>query len=313
MRLERAVEKFLRGYFATRDLSEKTYKAYAGDLAQLVEYFGGRKKLKSFDADAVEEYAAHLKGRGYAPASMQRKMVSVRVFFQYWVRQEAIPQSPLWHVRLSFGRAPQLPKTLTEGEVRRLLTQARRSLEETPAHEPGALDAGYLALRNLALVDLLFATGIRVGEAAALRTDSFSLEERTVRVWGKGARPRLAYLVEERSLELQEKHRDTRLRIPSETSALFLNVQGNALSTQGMAYVLGKLCRGAGIEKKVTPHMLRHTVATLLLRNGVDLRVVQEFLGHASITSTQRYTHVSYQQLLKAISGCHPARDLHSF
>jgi len=307
MRLDRAIEKFLRGYFATRNLSDKTYKAYAGDLAQFEEHFGGRKKLKSFDVDDMEAFAAHLKKQGYAPASMRRKMVSLRVFFQYWVRQDAISQSPLWRLRLSFGRSLQLPKTLTENEVRRLLTQARQNLDEAPPTEPGAHDAGYLALRNLALVDLLFATGIRVGEAAALTVDSFSLEEKTVRILGKGARPRLAYLVEDRSRELQEEHLDARLTILADTSTLFLNVQGSGLSTQGMAYVLAKLCRQAGIQKKVTPHMLRHTVATLLLRNGVDLRVVQEFLGHASITSTQRYTHVSRRDLLHCLGRHHPA------
>lgn len=302
MRLERAIEKFLKGYFATRDLSDKTYKAYAGDLVQLRKYFGKKKKLKSFDADAVEEYAAHLKSQDYAPASMQRMMVSVRVFFQYWVRQEAIPQSPLWHVRLSFGRSPQLPKTLTESEVQRLLAQAKKKLDEAPPHQPGTLDAGYLALRNLAVIDLLFATGIRVGEAASLSLDSLSLEEQTVYIKGKGGRHRLAYLVEERSLTLQEEHRAARRRIRSESSGLFLNVLSRRLSTQGIAYALAQLSRHAGIKKKVTPHMLRHTVATLLLRNGVDLRVVQEFLGHASITSTQRYTHVTRSHLLQALT-----------
>lgn len=301
MRLGDAVERFLAGYFATRERSEKTFKAYACDLRQLVEHVGKGRKLATFGPDEVEEYAAHLKRKGYAPASMQRKMVSLRVFFQYWARRETIPQSPFWRLRLSFGRSPQLPRTLTEGEVERLLGQARRLLGEAPEHTPGSLDAHYLTLRNFALVDLLLATGIRVGEAASLHLDSLSLEEKLLRVRGKGRRPRLAYLVDEQSLSLQRRHLAVRRVIPSETSRLFLNVFGSGLSTQGMANALKKLSHGAGIERNVTPHMLRHTAATLLLRNGVDLRVVQEFLGHASILSTQRYTHLTPRDIVSSL------------
>jgi integrase/recombinase XerD len=305
MRLTTAIDRFLAGYFATRDRSEKTYQAYACDLRQFAAAVGRRKSLASVDADVLEGYAASLKADGYAPASMQRKMVSLRVFFQYWTRRAELPASPFWGLRMSFGGSRQLPRTLSEPEVRRLLRQARVACElEPPAL--GVLDRGYLALRNRALLDLLLATGIRVGEAASLEVGSLSLQDGSLKVKGKGRRARLAFLVDSASLDLQRLHVEHRLALGAEAEALFLNIFGTPLSTQGMANALSGLCRAAGITRRVTPHMLRHTVATLLLRNGADLRVVQEFLGHASITSTQRYTHVSREHLLDVLRERHP-------
>lgn len=302
MRLDEAIDRFLFGYFSTRDLSDKTYRAYAGDLRQFAEFATPGTPLGDADADMVESYAAHMKQRGLAPASMQRKMVSVRVFFQYWVRREEVAKSPFWGLRLSFGRSRRLPKTLTRDEVRRLLRQAQRSIEEASDHEPGHLDRGFLAHRNYAAVTLLLATGIRVGEAASLRLDSVNLPERTLRIFGKGRRVRLAYLADAQSLEIQTAYLKLRRKLPLDSACLFPNRFGEALSPQGISNMLDTLRSKAKVQRRITPHMLRHTAATLLLHGGVDLRMVQEFLGHASIVSTQRYTHVSPGQLLSVLS-----------
>ena len=127
------------------------------------------------------------------------------------------------------------------------------------------------------------------------------------RVQGKGGRDRLAFLVDEQSLRIQQQHFDARSRVITENNALFLNASGQRLSTQGMANVIAQFRRDAGIVRHITPHMLRHTVATLLLRNGVDIRVVQEFLGHASIATTQRYTHVVKEHLIGELRKHHPS------
>lgn len=358
MRLSKAVGQFLSGYFATRDRSEKTERAYACDLEQFARFAGAERPLPGVDPDLVEEWAGELKRRGYAPASIQRKMVALRVFCHYWVRKGLLQDNPFWRVRLSFGRIQQLPRSLTEEEIRALLDEARRAHEaaeaevlsgtgarlgrESPQRErsggrggiladveggdgpsrpestgsagasPAQLASAtvtprYLALRNYAFLDLLFATGIRVGEAASLTLDSFIEDGRTLRIHGKGRRPRLAFLIDARSIDLQEMHRRARESIATDTRALFLNAFGDPLSTQGMANVLKKLRNDAGLQRHVTPHMIRHTVATLLLRNGADIRIVQEFLGHASIATTQRYTHITKQHLLAALRASHPS------
>lgn len=162
-------------------------------------------------------------------------------------------------------------------------------------------------LRNLALVDLLFATGMRVGEVSNLDVRDFVLPEAVFAVRGKGGRSRLAFAVDSKTLEIQRKHFVARMRIETDSSALFLNSSARRLSTQGIANVIGCFRQEAGIERHVTPHMLRHTVATLLLRNGADIRVVQEFLGHASIVTTQRYTHITKEHLIGALRKHHPS------
>jgi site-specific recombinase XerD len=173
-----------------------------------------------------------------------------------------------------------------------------------------ASSGNYRALRDLALIDLLFATGIRVGEASALDIRDFFVREAAFRVQGKGGRDRLAFIVDEETVRTQRTYLEARRSIKTESPALFINASGRRLSTQGITNVIARLRREARIKRHVTPHMLRHTVATLLLRNGVDIRVVQEFLGHASIATTQRYTHVTKEHMVRVLRKRHPSLSL---
>ena len=249
-------------------------------------------------------------------------MVTLRVFCSYWVRKGTLPESPFWRVKLSFGRIEQLPRALTAGEISALLEQARKTHSTAerrdradraaePSSEQFSLSR-YRALRNLALLDLLFATGMRVGEASALDIRDFHVEEAVFRVQGKGGRDRVACVVDEETIRIQQEHLGARRRFETECPALFLNVSGERLSTQGIANVIAQFRREAGIERHITPHMLRHTVATLLLRNGADIRVVQEFLGHTSIATTQRYTHITKEHLVGVLRKHHPSIGLRS-
>jgi site-specific recombinase XerD len=173
-----------------------------------------------------------------------------------------------------------------------------------------ASSCDYRALRDLALVDLLFATGIRVGEASALDARDFFVREAVFRVQGKGGRDRLAFIVDEDTVSIQRAHFEARRSIETESQALFINASSCRLSTQGITNVIARLRRDARIKRHVTPHMLRHTVATLLLRNDVDIRVVQEFLGHASIATTQRYTHITKEHMVRVLRKRHPSLSL---
>lgn len=315
MQLKQASTEFLAGYFSTHQRGPKTQVAYCCDLAQFCAFVGEDFCLLSIGAPLIESWAAHLRQEGYSPASIRRKMVALRVFCSYWVRRGTLSESPFWRVKLSFGRTVQLPRTLTEGEMRALLHQARRVyLTEKGAdgRDDQASSRPYRALRNLALLDLLFATGIRVGEASALDVQDFITEEASFRVRGKGGRERLACVVDEETLRVQQEHLRARTRFEAESPALFLNSSSKRLSTQGIANVLSQFRGSAGIERHVTPHMLRHTVATLLLRNGADIRVVQEFLGHTSIATTQRYTHITKEHLIGVLRKHHPSLGLRS-
>jgi integrase/recombinase XerD len=318
MKLKQAKAEFLSGYFSTHRRTEKTRTAYSSDLNQFASFAGPTRTLESLSGSVVEEWAAHLRNQKYAPASMRRKIAALKVFCAYWVRKGTMLQSPFWRVKLSFGRVEQLPRTLTVNETRALLAEARKiyvaaalSMETTgPEDCNGRPRRSYRTLRNSALVDLLFATGVRVGEVATLDLADYLVKESVFKVHGKGGRDRLAFAVDKSTRRIQQTHVTARMRIASTTSALFLNASGKRLSTQGIAAVISSLCKNAGIERRVTPHMLRHTVATLLLRNGADVRVVQEFLGHSSIATTQRYTHISKDHLIGVLQKRHPSLGL---
>ena len=322
MLLAQAIEEFFAGYFSTHERSVKTKVAYRSDLDQVAAYAGPELTLSSLDALFIEKWAADLRTRNYSPASMRRKMVVLKVFCSYWVRKGLLTESPFWRVKLSFGRMLQLPRSLNEAEIRGLLVQARQSQSAAKVARKGnvvakrrfksALLREYRASRNLALVDLLFATGMRVGEVSGLNLDDFVVSEAFFRVKGKGGRDRLAFVVDEQTLRIQQQHVEIRSHVAADSPALFLNAMGQRLSTQGIANIISQFRKDAGIERHITPHMLRHTVATLLLRNGADIRVVQEFLGHASIATTQRYTHVTKEHLVKVLRERHPSLGLRS-
>jgi integrase/recombinase XerD len=322
MQLNQASHEFLRGYFSTHERGKKTQAAYRSDLAQFRAFATEELALSAVDGSMIERWVEHLRQEEYSPASIRRKIVVLKVFCSYWVRKGELQESPFWRVKLSIGRIEQLPRALTEREMRALLrrawldystaSDARSSPEDTlqSTSQWKASSCDYRALRDLALVDLLFATGVRVGEASALDVRDFFVREAAFRVQGKGARDRLAFIVDEETVRIQRAHLEARSSIKTESPALFISASGRRLSTQGITNVIARLRRGARIKRHVTPHMLRHTVATLLLRNDVDIRVVQEFLGHASIATTQRYTHITKEHMVRVLRKRHPSLSL---
>jgi integrase/recombinase XerD len=320
MRLNQACSEFLTGYFSTHDRRRKTEAAYKFDLSQFACFAGVDSNLLSLTGTLVEGWAADLREKNYSPASIRRKMVVLRVFTSYWVRKGVMAESPFWRVKISYGRIVQLPRSLTEREMRALLMRAWRNFNEVEPdvitnkglRSNGRSPLGYRELRNLAIVDLLFATGMRVGEASTLDIRDFFLKEAIFRIQGKGGRDRLAFIVDSATIRIQRAHIEARLQLKTTSSALFINVAGGRLSTQGITKVIARLRREAHIRRHVTPHMLRHTVATFLLRNGADIRVVQEFLGHTSIVTTQRYTHITKDHMVRVLRKRHPSIKLNA-
>jgi integrase/recombinase XerD len=320
MQLTQAIEEFINGHFSTHDRSKKTRYAYSLDLEQFVAFAGKEFALDQLSGVLIEQWAADLRSKGYSPASMRRKIVVLKVFCSYWLRRGVLNESPFWRVKLSLGRIEQLPRSLSEREIKTLLVQAGRVDEFGEIQRKGPALAKrrelsgsfgyYRSLRNLALVDLLFATGMRVGEASALDINDFNVMESVFRIKGKGGRHRLAYIVDKETIRIQRSHLELRASFENESKALFINAARERLSTQGIANVITAFRQEAGLERNITPHMLRHTVATLLLRSGVDIRVVQEFLGHASIATTQRYTHIAKDHLIGVLRKHHPSLRL---
>jgi integrase/recombinase XerD len=312
MHFETARTAFLEGYFSTHDRMPKTRAAYSSDLIQFERFLGKRFAFSAIQNTDIERWAADLRKKQFSPASIRRKLIVLKVFCHYWVRCGLLAQSPFLKVSVHVGRINQLPRTLSEPEVRLLLDHAQTIQDRIDLPGPAEYVAranrrGFLTVRNAALVELLFATGLRVSEISAIDLEDFAISEATIKVRGKGGRERMAFVVDSKSLDVQVKYLSMRRLRPSQSSAFFLNDRGNRLSAQGIGNVVHQLRKSCGIARVVTPHMLRHTVATFLLRNGTDIRLVQEFLGHASIVTTQRYTHVVKEHMIRELAIRHPS------
>ncbi len=306
MQLSEAVATFLVGYFSTCKRSAKTLSAYRVDLGQLENFVGAGRQVSEIVPETLEEWAVDLKSDQYAAVSIRRKFATARVFFTYWVRKGLIDKSPLWRIRLDLGRERVLPRSLAPGDAKQLMEQVWRDGEPGATSLPTRGDACFLRLRNIALLEVLFATGMRVGELVKISLQDWCDDEQTFVVKGKGSRQRLALLPDERSLRAMQTYLSHRRTMDLGHDALFVNFAGNQISTQGVTRVLANTAKQAGVSQRVTPHMIRHTVATLLLRYGADIRIVQEVLGHASIVTTQRYTHISKEHLFSALRSRHP-------
>lgn len=317
MDIEKAINEFLDRYFTINNRREKTKRAYISDMTQFQAFIGKKFNITLLQYTQIENWVVYLKSKEYSSASIKRKVAVLKTFCAYWVRQGVLIESPFWRVKISFGRIIQLPRTLTRLEVKKLLVQAQKN-HSTLKNEQGKIKKSsqtvprpssryFLALRNIALLELLFATGMRVGEVSSIDLKDFTSAEVSFKVCGKGGKERLAFVVDKVSVKIQQDYLNARQQIKTESSAFFLNFMGNRLSSQGIANVIHQLCQAGNIGRHITPHMLRHTVATLLLRNGVDIRLVQEFLGHASIATTQRYTHVAKEHIIRELRKRHPS------
>lgn len=307
MQLDDAIHEFLEGYFATHDRSPKTKKAYAIDLRQFADFLGREKDLEDITPDVLEAWAKELRERDYQPTSMRRKFASLKVFVRYWLRRNTLRSSPFNRLRLEFGRNRGLPRHLNNRDARRLLLAAARMAEYASCSDDGPKCPKFRAEQTFAIVGIMLLTGIRVSELTGLTFTDWQADESALRIEGKGDRERQVPLSNSTALKT---HLANRRQIDTTNSHIFLNQSGNPLSSQSVAALISQLAESAGINKRVTPHMLRHTAATLLLENGADIRIVQRLLGHASIRTTQLYTHVSSGLLFGQISRFHPLTSI---
>ncbi len=303
--LATAVEAFLESYFRVGTRSRLTKRAYATDLRQFAAHCNPNTTLTSVNPSTVEDWISYLQEHAASPATQRRKIAALRVFMHDCARHGLIEATPFTELRFRFPTTAPLPKALSIDETRSLLVLARSIAAQHLSSEVTAIDRASLAIRDRAIVELMIATGIRVGELTSIQLHDLSSTEMRIRIRGKGNRERLAFLVDRSSAHALEAHLQARLRLHLSHLALFHNARGGELSPCGVSYLLDRLARKAGISKRVTPHMLRHTAATLLLRNGADIRIVQEFLGHTSIATTQRYAHVTAEHLREALLTHH--------
>jgi integrase/recombinase XerD len=302
------IDSFLSHLRAERGLSSNTIAAYRTDLDQLVELLasGPRSEAVAWDAldhADMEGFSLALQKRGYSPASMARKIAAARSFLRFLAEEGSIARNPAETIRTRRpGRA--LPNVLTEAQIVALL----QATDATPGPE---------GLRDRAMLELTYAAGLRVSEVVGphgVDTASINTEAGWVRCWGKGSKERIVPIYPALVTRLQRYAQEARPqlllrgrnRIARSPQALFLNKRGRPFTRQGYWLLLKRYSLLAGIQNRLTPHTLRHTFATHLLQGGASLRHVQEMLGHATIATTQIYTHLTDAQVQEAYQKAHP-------
>ena len=298
--MDQSVERFLNYLTVERGVSPNTLAAYRNDLGQLAEYLSGRVRddakgdpWESVDPKTVAGYVLHLHDRGYSDTTRARKVASARSFFGFLLEEGIIKQDPtedLGSPRV--GRS--LPDALSIEEVASLL-------EAAMGDSPGAA-------RDYAMLELLYASGIRVSELVNMDVPDMDLERGFVRCLGKGSKERMIPIHPEAAQTLHAYLSQGRPELANGKSgrAVFLNRRGERLTRQGFWLILRGLAKRAGVQRKLSPHTLRHSFATHLLRGGAPLRHVQELLGHASITTTQIYTHLTSEHVRTEYDASHP-------
>ena len=293
--MQEVFNKYVNYLEAEKNASRYTVRNYTTDLLGFFNFLKVKEinSLTEVDKHVLRDYLSHLMEKGIVKASIARKLSAIRSFYRYLVREKIVTTNPVANTS-SPKLDRRLPSFLTPEEVVRLLNAPDLS---TPQ-----------GLRDRALIELLYASGLRVSELVNLDLEQINFDTNEIRVWGKGSKERVVLMGKPAADALRTYISQSRPELLGDkrNNALLVNRYGGRLIGRRVQRLLKKYASLAGINKRVYPHLLRHTFATHLLDGGAGLRVVQELLGHANLSSTQIYTHVTKSQAKKIYLAAHP-------
>lgn len=293
--LQSQLDQFIRYVQLEKNFSLHTVREYTSDLEEFFAFLHaeGIQKITEVEYIHARLYVTKLYDEQKARTSISRKISSIRSFFRFLNREQNIDDAPfrsLYHPK----KEERLPSFFYEEELKELF-------EKNEGDEP-------IQIRNMALLELLYATGMRVSECVSLELTDIDFHYNIVRVMGKGRKERIipfGQYAHDALIRYIEQVRPTLMKKENHQK-VFVNMRGGELTTRGVRYILSEMIDNASMHTKIYPHMLRHTFATHLLNNGADMRTVQELLGHANLSSTQIYTHVTKEALRKTYMNSHP-------
>lgn len=296
--LNQCITEYLRYCEHRKELDKKTLKAYRIDLKQFESFVKGYEN--PFEKKALDSYITALH-KDYKPKTIKRKIATIKAFLRYLENEEIITGNPLHKMDLKFREPQLLPKSIAFHHINIFFNTLYATYESAPNTYQKKV-----ALRNIAVIELLFSTGIRVSELCSLKVEQIDLVNAYVLIYGKGSKERMVAIGNNEVLEILKKYHHAYHEEIAKADWFFINRLHHRLSEQSVRFMIEKTRKAACIPQHITPHMFRHSFATLLLEANVDIRYIQKMLGHSSITTTEIYTHVSTAKQKDILKSKHP-------
>lgn len=295
--LTKEISRYLDYCQHQKRLNAKIIKAYSIDLTQF------RFRMASADYTAKSELSGYITylHKTFTPNTAKRKLASVKAFFGYMEFEEVIPDNPIKKIKTKFQEPKMLPRTIPVKAIEKILAAAYGKLALAKT-----VYASCAAHRDIAIIELLFATGMRVSELCSLNVDDVNLDDGNIRIMGKGAKERMLQVGNIEVLTALRKYAGVRQPSSCKSDVFFVNKLRSRISEQSVRFMIRDCCKQASIAMHVTPHMFRHSFASLLLEENVDIRYIQRMLGHSSIQTTQIYTRVTAEKQRQILTAKHP-------
>lgn len=299
MKLKAKVQLYLDYCEYRKELDQKTLKAYRIDLRQYLDFVFCDEPSK----EKIEEYITDLHKR-YKQKTVKRKIASVKAFYNYLEDEEFIDHNPFRKIKTKFKEDIILPRIVPREEIEQLLNYMYSCLESNRVK-----NYKYI-LRDIAVIEMFFTTGARVYEVSNLTVDSVNLTSGLIRIMGKGAKERYIQISDSSVLKIMKNYYEENKEEINRSGFFFINSKGRRFTEQSIRLMFKKYTKQAGIKRNITPHMMRHSVATYLIENGMDVSCVREILGHSSIRTTQIYIHLAVKILAVILHKTHPRKQM---
>lgn len=302
--LEQHITNYLEYCHGQKRLDAKTLRAYRIDLRQFCEYID-TSLISEITPEKLENFFAHLHQK-HKPKTVKRKIASLKALFRYFEYKELIEKNPFNRIKVKFREPALLPKTIPLHTVETFLSTIYKQLSyaKTDYQKRNAL-------RDAAVIELLFATGIRISELCSLDVKNVNLCDGTILIYGKGSKERKVQIGNADVIAILKEYKKNYEQEIQNCHHFFANQNGKELSDQSVRRMINKYTSLAAIDLHITPHMFRHTFATCLLEADVDIRYIQEMLGHSSINVTEIYTHVAMSKQRDILTNKHPRKGFH--
>ena len=298
MEIREEMEQYLEFCQYRKELSRNTVKAYRIDLEQFLRYVKEDTLLRS----KIEAYITELHKK-YKQKTVKRKIASIKAFYQYLEEEERMKESnPFTKIRVKFKEVESLPRIIPRNEIEKLLNCMYAIIDHSEKKST--------IYRDLTIVEIFFATGARVYEISNLKRQDIDLDNGIIRIFGKGSKERCVQIGNHDILELMKAYYQMNQEVIEQCGFFFVNQQGKRFSEQSIRRMLRKYSCQAGVSVHITPHMFRHSVATYLLEEGVDIMYIQKLLGHSSIKTTQIYLHIASKKQMEILRERHPRNQM---